>query len=188
MRRSDIEAQANRVPFRVFSIETGGGSFIEVSHPSKILLPTARPDLAIVLGPDGGVHLLDLEQVVSVEPREIRMESTSTMSNWLIMRHQSVVTLTPQTKTPTSLAEREAFFEADRFSTWYAGQAEPTVPVDGGQMLISDVCRLVAQCKSPLPRSCADTLRFAEVELKTRTYSGAAHALAAAIKKVRQEQ
>jgi len=67
MRRSDIEAQATRVPFRVFSIETGGGSFIEVSHPSRILLPTARPDLAIVFGPDGGVHLLDLEQVVSVE-------------------------------------------------------------------------------------------------------------------------
>jgi hypothetical protein len=105
------------------------------------------------------------------------------------MRHQSVVTLTPQTKTLTSRAAKEAFCEAcDRFSTWFAGQAEPTVPVEDGQMLISDVCRLVASCKSPLPRTCIDTLRFAEVELKTRTFSGAAHALAAAIRKMRQEQ
>ena len=95
-----------------------------------------------------------------------------------------------QAKVPsTPLHVREAFLEAvERYSTWYAGQAEPTVEVEGGQILISDACRLVASCKSPLPRSCADTLRFAEVELKTRTYSGAAHALAAAIKKVRQEQ
>jgi hypothetical protein len=69
MRRADIEAQATRVPFKTFSIEISSGSFIEVSHPSRILLPTARPDLAIVFGPDGGVHLLDLEQVVSVETK-----------------------------------------------------------------------------------------------------------------------
>jgi hypothetical protein len=69
MRRSDIEAQATRVPFRVFSVQTGAGNSIELSHPSRILLPTARPDLAIVFGPDGGVHLLDLEQVVSVETK-----------------------------------------------------------------------------------------------------------------------
>jgi hypothetical protein len=69
MRRSDIEAQATRVPFREFLIETAGGTWIEVPDPSRILLPTARPDLAIVFGPDGGVHLLDLEQVVSVETK-----------------------------------------------------------------------------------------------------------------------
>jgi hypothetical protein len=69
MKRSDIEAQATRVPFRPFWIETGGGTSIEVYNPSRILLPIARPDLAIVFGPDGGVHLLDLDQVVSVETK-----------------------------------------------------------------------------------------------------------------------
>ena len=70
MRRSDIEAQATRVPFRVFSLETGGGTWIEVSHPSRILLPTARPDLAIVFDAgDGGTHIIDLDQIVALETK-----------------------------------------------------------------------------------------------------------------------
>lgn len=70
MKRADIEAQATRQPFRAFSIETGGGSWIEVSDASRILLPPARPDIAIVFGAvDGAVHIIEIEQVVAVESK-----------------------------------------------------------------------------------------------------------------------
>jgi hypothetical protein len=70
MKRSDIEAQATRQPFREFSIETGGGSWIQVSHPSRILLPTERPYLAIAFGPvDGGTHIIEIDQIVALETK-----------------------------------------------------------------------------------------------------------------------
>jgi hypothetical protein len=119
------------------------------------------------------------------------MESTSSMSNWLIMRNQSVATLTTQTKVPpTPLAERETFCEAiELFANWNPGDTEPTILFEGYNITVSDACRLVETCQNPLPKSFVETLRFCDVGLKkSQTYSEAARKLLARIKQLKQTQ
>jgi hypothetical protein len=95
---------------------------------------------------------------------------------------------TSQTKTPpTTPSAKEAFLEAvERFSTWSAGETEPTVSFEDYDITLTAAAHLVATCQSSIPRSCADTLKFCDVELQTKTYAGAANALLQAIKKMRQ--
>jgi hypothetical protein len=85
------------------------------------------------------------------------------------------------------MSAREAFVEAvEAYSNWLACQPVPTIPFEGGEIPISEACRLVETCQSSLPKGSIDTLKFCDVELKTRTYAGAAHALLLAIRKMRK--
>jgi hypothetical protein len=105
------------------------------------------------------------------------------------MNHQSSVTPAPQAKVPsTPRAAKEAFTEGvELFSNW-SGGPEPTVPYEDTDITLTAVCKLVAACHSPLPKSAADTLKFCDVGLATKTYSGAASALLRAIRQFKQRQ
>jgi hypothetical protein len=97
------------------------------------------------------------------------------------------VTPTPQAKPPhTSRAALEAFVEAVELFANYSGGPEPTVAYEDTDITLSQACKLVATCQASVPRSCAETLRYCDVELKALTYAAAAHALLARIRQLKR--
>jgi len=102
----------------------------------------------------------------------------------------SSVTPAPLAKVPpTPLAAREAFVEGvESFANWHTGEPEPTVPFEDDDITITAACKLVLACQASLPKSAMETLRYCDVELQTKTYSGAATALMRAITQFKQAQ
>jgi hypothetical protein len=69
MKLSDLSERVALEPFRPFSIEAGG-RWIDVIDQASIYLPPRRPDLVIVFdAQDGGVIILDVEEIAALETR-----------------------------------------------------------------------------------------------------------------------
>ncbi len=70
MKLADISKQVAQIPFRPFSIETGGGRWIDVIDQASIYLPPRRPDLVIIFdSKDGGVIILEVDSISALETR-----------------------------------------------------------------------------------------------------------------------
>ena len=69
MTLEDIRERAEQKPFRQFSIETVGGSWVDVEKASDVLLPERRPDIAIIFAPDGKMLILGIDQISALEAK-----------------------------------------------------------------------------------------------------------------------
>jgi hypothetical protein len=69
MKLSDIKERLDQRPFRPFSLETTGGSWVEVEKDSDIFISPRRPDIIVIFEPSGRMWILGIDQISALESK-----------------------------------------------------------------------------------------------------------------------
>lgn len=67
MRAEDLQEVIRAAPFRPFSLCMADGKQIPVNHPEWILHPSSGQRTAVVMEPDGRLHIIDVMLVQRLE-------------------------------------------------------------------------------------------------------------------------